>query len=100
MSVSFSVSTVYTDSFVCALSIEYNPPMFLKAPFGVKRYLGLRHKTSNAAQDDSKKSRQPHILFANLRDAADQAEIVGNTETNVACRSFRGVNRVSGIYSQ
>ena len=70
--------------------------MFLKAPFGLKRYLGLRHGASVAAQDGSKKSRQPHVIFANLRDAADQAEIVGNTEANVACRSFRGVNRVSG----
>lgn len=76
-------------------SIEYNPPAFLKAPFGLKRYLGLRHTASETRSESGSKTTQPHILFASLRDAADQTEIVGNTEQNVACRSFRGVNRVS-----
>lgn len=78
-------------------SIEYNPPKFLKAPFGLKRYLGLEHSKNDSTDNDTSKSRQPHVLFANLRDAADQSEIVGNTELNVACRSFRGVNRVGRI---
>ncbi|KAK9894458.1 tRNA-guanine transglycosylase [Cystobasidium minutum MCA 4210] len=75
--------------------IEYNPPAFLKAPFGLKRYLGLRHSPAGGTKPESSKNAQPHILFANLRDAADQTEIVGNTELNVACRSFRGVNRIT-----
>lgn len=79
-------------------SIEYNPPAFLKAPFGLKRYLGLRHTANETRSESSSNTQQPHILFASLRDAADQTEIVGNTELNVACRSFRGVNRASVIW--
>lgn len=82
----------------------------------LKRYIGLRNRfvatTTNKASDvprclseaselssthegQDARIRPPHIVFQALRDPSDLEDILNNTDQFVACRSFRGVNKVS-----
>lgn len=69
-------------------SLDYVPPAYLSAPFDFPRYIGLHRRAS--------KANPAPVIVAGLRDSADVSDIIGNTDQYVACRSFRGVNKVSG----